>query len=183
MKIYAERSDLYGRQTVSRRSLTYSGKDRGYHECTSSTEYNTTESIPGYGELPDAKKFTDLLETFGLVQHVNVPTHTSGHTLDLIISRSNNDITISSPRTSLFLSDHSFIECELDIIRPILSVGEVHFRKLKKIDIDTFKADISASKPEEASHRCAKHHGRALTFKIKALHLILTSEARTSRCC
>jgi hypothetical protein len=34
----------------------------------------------------------------------------------------------------------------LDILRPILSVGEVHFQKLKEIDIDTFKADISASK-------------------------------------
>lgn len=93
----------------------------------------------------DAKKFSDLLETFGLVQHVNVPTHTSGHILDLIITRSNNDIIISSPCTSLVLSDHSFVECKLDIPRPNLYVGEVHFRKLKEIDIETFKADISAS--------------------------------------
>ena len=35
----------------------------------------------------DARKFWDL-ETFGLSQHVMVPTHTCGHTLDLIILRS-----------------------------------------------------------------------------------------------
>ena len=43
----------------------------------------------------DAKNFTDLLETFGLSQHVTAPTHLSGHTLDLLISRSSNDINVS----------------------------------------------------------------------------------------
>ena len=30
--------------------------------------------------------FLDLLESMGLQQHVDVPTHKSGHTLDLIIT-------------------------------------------------------------------------------------------------
>ena len=34
------------------------------------------------------KTFTDLLETFGLSQHVTTPTHSSGHTMDLLILRS-----------------------------------------------------------------------------------------------
>ena len=59
----------------------------------------------------DAKTFADLLDTFGLIQHVQVPTHSSGHTLDLIITRSTNDVTITSPLTTFALSDHSFIEC------------------------------------------------------------------------
>ena len=42
----------------------------------------------------DAKNFADELQTLGLQQHVQVPTHLTGHTLDLIITRSNNDITV-----------------------------------------------------------------------------------------
>ena len=48
----------------------------------------------------DIKKFTDLLETFSLSQHVSGPTHLSGHTLDLIITRSSDDIVLASPKTT-----------------------------------------------------------------------------------
>lgn len=94
----------------------------------------------------DAKRFVDLLETFGLIQHVLVPTHSSGHTLDLIITRSTNDIAITGLQTTLLLSDHLFIEFNCDIPRPNLSVSEVQFRKLRQINVDAFKADISSSK-------------------------------------
>lgn len=40
----------------------------------------------------DAKRFIDLLETFDLLQHVMVSTHSSDHILELVISRSFNDI-------------------------------------------------------------------------------------------
>ena len=39
--------------------------------------------------------FTDLLSAFDLNQHVNVPTHSHGHWLDLFISRSTTQ-TLSS---------------------------------------------------------------------------------------
>ena len=93
----------------------------------------------------DGMKFADLLDTFGLIQHVQVPTHSSGHTLDLVITRSTNDVMISSPIATSALSDHSFVECLLDIPHPNISVSEVHYRKLKQIDLEVFKADISAS--------------------------------------
>ncbi|KAM4592398.1 uncharacterized protein PAE49_010282 [Odontesthes bonariensis] len=35
----------------------------------------------------NAKELCSLLDTFGLLQHVNGPTHTRGHTLDLVISK------------------------------------------------------------------------------------------------
>jgi hypothetical protein len=54
----------------------------------------------------DAKKFADLMNTFGLIQHVHVPTHSSGHTLDLIITRSVGGVTITSPLATFALSDH-----------------------------------------------------------------------------
>jgi hypothetical protein len=73
----------------------------------------------------DARIFADLLESFGLVQHVNFTTHTSGHCLDLIITRSSNDIIVMSPRPSLLLSDHCFIQCTFAI--PSVTVDMKHF--------------------------------------------------------
>ena len=93
----------------------------------------------------DAKKFADLMNTFGLIQHVHVPTHSSGHTLDLIITRSINDVTITSPLATFALSDHLFVECLLDFPRPNILVKEVCYRKVKHIDLNAFKADICAS--------------------------------------
>ena len=97
-------------------------------------------------EDTNAKKFCELLETFGLIQHVAFPTHTSGHTLDLIISRSINDVIITELESTLALSDHSFIECNLNIPRPNFMAKEIRFRQLKKIDIPMFRNDISSSK-------------------------------------
>ena len=46
----------------------------------------------------DATKFSDLLESLGLVQHVEHATHVHGHTLDLIISRKSNTTIHGAPR-------------------------------------------------------------------------------------
>jgi len=85
------------------------------------------------------------LETFGLAQHVTFATHNSGHCLDLIITRSSNDVIVDSPRPSLFLSDHCFSECILDIPSSSVTTKKVSFRKLKSIDLTALKNDITAS--------------------------------------
>ena len=93
----------------------------------------------------DALKFAELLETFGLIQHINFATHVSGHWLDLIITRSSNDVMIISPRPSLFLSDHCFAECTLAIPSDATTARELTFRKYKNIDITAFQKDIAKS--------------------------------------
>ena len=93
----------------------------------------------------DTKRFIDMLETFGLKQHVTAPTHSSNHTLDLLITGSSNDINISSLETTFFLSDHCFVECHLSISHPDLSTKEICFRETKKINLDNFRTDISQS--------------------------------------
>ena len=59
----------------------------------------------------DVIKLHNLLESFNLKQHVATPTHSRGHTLDLIITRSEDDlvdgIVISGPT----LSDHFAVHC------------------------------------------------------------------------
>ena len=93
----------------------------------------------------DALKFADRLETFGLIQHVNFATHVSGHWLDLHITRSSNDVMVVSPRPSLFLSDHCFVECSLAIPSAVGTAREVTFRKCKDIYIAAFQKDIAKS--------------------------------------
>ena len=93
----------------------------------------------------DTKKFMDLLETFSLSQHVSGPTHLSGHTLDLIVTRSSDDVVLASPKATFPISDHFIIQCPIGFPRPALSCKELTFRKLKNIDIAEFSADIASS--------------------------------------
>ena len=51
---------------------------------------------------PDAVRLHQLLEAFGYVQHVTEQTHTAGHTLDLVITRSETEI--SGIRTGSMIS-------------------------------------------------------------------------------
>ena len=45
----------------------------------------------------DARVFSDLPTSMGLKQHVTVPTHISGHTLDLLITREYDPVIRSAP--------------------------------------------------------------------------------------
>lgn len=73
----------------------------------------------------DAHTFTELLETFGLLQHISLPTHVSGHTLDRLITRSSNDNCICSTHvSSLHISDDYFVHGKFSIPRPHFVSGE-----------------------------------------------------------
>ena len=41
---------------------------------------------------PDASMFLDIIDSFGLHQHVNMTTHIHGYTLDLVITRKTSTI-------------------------------------------------------------------------------------------
>ena len=60
----------------------------------------------------DARAFLDLLASMGLKQHVNVPTHVSGHTLDLMIT-SEYDPVISSVPVAADISQTTHLFCVL----------------------------------------------------------------------
>ena len=50
----------------------------------------------------------DILETFDCVQHIDKPTHNSGHLLDYIITW-NDSSGVSNLYVSDFISDHRLI--------------------------------------------------------------------------
>ena len=80
-------------------------------------------------------KFLDLLQSMGLVRHVNFPTHVSGNTLDLLITREVNSILCHPPRPSCYLSDHCSIIFDLNVSKPQFLRKEVSFQKTKAMDI------------------------------------------------
>ena len=89
--------------------------------------------------------FTDILTSFGFLQHVNFPTHIHGHWLDLCITRSVSHI-VSSILPSHGLSDHLTVIAELqsDLHRHTAK-KQITYRRINQIDINNFKTDIVKS--------------------------------------
>ena len=93
----------------------------------------------------DTIAFADLLESLCLTQHIKSPTHVMGHILDLIITRSSDNIIKGTPSPDRFLSDHCSVLCFLNVTKVLAIVKHINFRKLKSLDLVAFKNDIPGS--------------------------------------
>ena len=91
----------------------------------------------------EAARFLHLLECFDLEQHVVFPTHVSGHTLDLVITKSNSNI-VSALEPHSFFSDHRSVCCSLHIETPVKNSKRVSFRKTSKIIPEIFAAELGS---------------------------------------
>ena len=92
-----------------------------------------------------AAVFIDLLDSFGLEQHVQSITQVSGHTLHLIITRKMNTVIKCPPVADCFLSDHSTVLCHLDLTKSNHLLKQMSYRKLKSINRKSFKQDLRPS--------------------------------------
>ena len=90
----------------------------------------------------DAIRMCDVLSMYDLTQHVTVPTHISGHTLDLIITRYNRELLLSYPVSDYMVSDHMFVCYRVNMPRPPLETRTISYRKLKQIDNSAFSTDL-----------------------------------------
>nr|XP_054755564.1 uncharacterized protein LOC129261530 [Lytechinus pictus] len=90
----------------------------------------------------DARSLKDLLESCGLKQVISEPTHTRGHTLDLLIVRESEGITDNIRVLPAMPSDHAAITFTAALARPPVSRQQVHHRKLRCIDYEQFSRDI-----------------------------------------
>ena len=82
-------------------------------------------------EDQDAQTLLNTLEAFNLKQHVNIPTHNLGHTLDLIITPATYQ---GSLIVGPYISDHRFITLETLHIKP---KPKLEKRTLRKFTNDT----------------------------------------------
>ena len=92
---------------------------------------------------PDATRMRGLLESTGLKQHVNIPTHLSGHTLDLVITRLSDHLGISTPWADYLFSDHMPVYCKLQVPKPAFKRSKITFQKIKSIDTGALLEELS----------------------------------------
>ena len=87
-------------------------------------------------------KFSDLLESLGLEQHVTQPTHIHDHTLDLAMTRKIEDIFASPPRAYRYFSDHAAVRCDVFISKPSFQTRIIKFRKTKSVVAESLWNDV-----------------------------------------
>ena len=91
----------------------------------------------------DYREFNELLETNGYLQPVKSSTHTSGNTLDLIITPANSKRLVQGVRTTSLISDHYAVECSLRCITSHNVTRKISYRKLLSVDREQYSSDLS----------------------------------------
>ena len=87
-------------------------------------------------------RFSDILVSHGLKQHVNFPTHQGGNILDLIIT-TNECQLIQNIEPGESLSDHCSVVLNIGTNTTTdTSSDKISYRKYSDIDIGNFKADL-----------------------------------------
>ena len=104
-------------------------------------DFNVHADCP---EKPDVSKFFETISSFNFRSLVFGPTHISGHTLDLILSRADDLSVCSLVIDPPIFSDHSIIHAnvllpKLDALTPVPYTS----RNFKSIDHDVFGQDLS----------------------------------------
>ena len=90
-------------------------------------------------------RFGNVLQQYSYFQHVQEPTHSGGHTLDLVISRLEDGFVRSVTVHDYNISDHSFVLCMLASGKsfPCKSIKQV--RSWKKANLSEFMSEVSTS--------------------------------------
>ena len=93
----------------------------------------------------DIRQLTGILESFDLNQHVNIPTHSHDHSLDVMSFSNRCNVVSVSPSDAI--SDHFSVVADLKIPTDHSHTvpQTITYRKLKAINMEDFKADINNS--------------------------------------
>ena len=97
-------------------------------------------------ETDDAssKKMKDLMDIYDLKQHVDVPTHIKGHTLDVVITPSKN--TLENMRvTNIELSHHFLIDFNAALMLESTKEKRKISYRSKNVNLEEFSKDVSES--------------------------------------
>ena len=80
-----------------------------------------------------AKRFLSLITSFDYRNHVLTATHKKGHTLDLLLTRSDDKFVTNVDVLDPAISDHSAVNCKLLLAKPPPIRKQVSFRNIKSI--------------------------------------------------
>ena len=91
------------------------------------------------------KTLQSLFDSFDLNQKVNFSTHIHGHTLNLVLTKSNDD-NISNVHTTDAFSDHFPVSFTINLSTPRSHINAtVTFLKYHRIDKEKMKTNLLAS--------------------------------------
>ena len=90
---------------------------------------------------PDTNTFLDVLDSFGLHNHISFPTHCLNNTLDLVITSEQDNFIESSTPDRLF-SDHNIVYFNLITFKQLNTIKEITYWKLKNINMTNFNKDV-----------------------------------------
>ncbi len=93
----------------------------------------------------DVRQFSTILESTDFEQHIIGPTHRSGHTLDLVITRHDDHLIKKYVIDRYhFPKDHYMINCVIDLPKPSVESVTYTMRNYKQIDHDAFSKDLAS---------------------------------------
>ena len=84
----------------------------------------------------DSKRFISTLSTYGFYQHIHGSTHKHGHTLDLVITRLDDNIVQNCLVHPMWYSDHHIIMCSVRYAKPPPMKVVKTSRDFRSLDVD-----------------------------------------------
>ena len=91
-----------------------------------------------------AMRLSQLLQSFDCQQHVDQPTHTAGHTLDLVITHTHT--SVSDLCVGDFISDHALVSFKLEgVLKSPAAVNMLQRRAWRRLSLDAFASDLQTS--------------------------------------
>ena len=105
-------------------------------------DFNIRMDLP---DDSDCRNLSDILESMGLTRHVRLTTHELGHTLDLIITRTSDNIIAACPCIGELFSNHFPVFSQVRSNRPQANVTHVQYRNIQSIDPNQLSVAIRSS--------------------------------------
>ena len=89
-------------------------------------------------------RLIDLLDSFNLCQSVTTPTHRSGHILDWVVHRKDDETLLSTTISPTLQSDHYSVLTQLNIFKRPPHAVYIEARNVAAIDLSSFRPDLQA---------------------------------------
>ena len=93
----------------------------------------------------DSVRFSELIESFNIIQHVVGPTHLHGGTLDLVATFSDTPLSLIIINPAGMISDHSLVTAFMTVHHRIDPSRIRQVRGWKKVDLSAFREAIRES--------------------------------------
>ena len=90
-----------------------------------------------------ARQFREILDMFNVTQHVRVPTHKMGHTLDIVATFTFNPTVTNIEAKEYDISHHFFVDFTVTCSPVIKEYKMIHYRNIKAIDDEEFTNTVN----------------------------------------